>query len=73
MLVVVMTKVVVMVKMAPPFRLPHSVMLSVEKGVEVRFEIAWRTTTFVRTGIFCVRRNVRGKCKIFVEDNHYDK
>ena len=73
MLVVVMMKMVVMVKMTSPFRLPHGVMLSVEKGVEVRFEIAWRITTFVRIGIFCVIRNVRGKCKIFVEDNHYDK
>ena len=61
MLVVVMMKMVVMVKMTSPFRLPHGVMLSVEKGVEVRLEIARRTSTFVMIGIVLCEKKCERK------------
>ena len=75
MLVVVMMKMlaVVIMKMAPPFGLPHSVMLSVEKGVEVRLEIAWRTSTFVMIGIVLCKKECERKRQVFLKDNHNDK
>ena len=63
--VLVMMEMVVVVKMTSPFRLPHSVMLSVEKGVEVRLEIAWRTSTFVMIGIVLCKKECERKRQDF--------
>ena len=65
MLVVVMMKMVVMVKMTSPFRLPHGVMLSVEKGVEVRLEIARGTSTFAIIGIGLCKKECERKRQDF--------